>query len=321
MEHGAWSMEHGAWSMEHGAWKLENDIMSMVSMSIQIKGYTPMNNLPGEEMTPKHLMLSNFVGWNCWCGNEEHCMVCNQTMMTCKTYEAVMVWRTSIESSSSSKARTEYLRTVCTECLAILKKEYAEDSEQPAIDDKIMVSTLQGQLYYTDRVSQAVTDLEQLHPPCQRPVFSIEITAIQQTDADAEPRENYVHTILHPANEMQYTWKMQPIDLWPRKVDSYGIYDNHCHTFYPPEKEQRLLPEVPITTIITTLRYNGLSEQQPGRIQNVLARCEIPWSPHRKIQYHVDIDRHARWTIDMHLYEPCDYSLTPYTTKTDDDWM
>jgi hypothetical protein len=294
-----------------------------------IKGYIPKNNLPGEEMTPEHLMLSNFVGWSCWCGNEEHCMVCNQTMMTCKTYEAVMIWRAS---ESEPKVRTESLQTVCSDCLVALKKQYIDPSSmQLTIDDKIMVSTLQGELYYSDRASQAATDLEQHHPQCQHPVFSIDITAIQEVDG--ELRENYVHTIVHPANEIKYMWQKQPINLWPRKVDSYGIYDNHYHTFYPPEKDKRLLPEVPITKIIATLTYHGISFEQiraqtqvqeaRARTRNVLAKCEIQWAqtgPYRKIQYFIDINRRGQWTLDMHLYEPCGYSLTRRTIKTDDDF-
>jgi len=297
-------------------------------MTIQIKGYTPKNNLPGEDMTPEHLTLCKFVGWNCWCGNEEHCMVCNQTMITCKTYEVVMVWRAS---ESEPKLRTEYLRTVCSDCLAALKKQYIDSSTvQFPIDDKIMVSTLQGELYYSNRVSQAVVDLEQHHPKCQPPVFNIDITAIQEVDG--ELRENYVHTIVHPANEIKYLWQKQPINLWPRKVDSYGIYDNHYHTFYPPEKDKRLLPEVPIIKIIATLTYIGISFKQiasdpesesesqiRGRTRNVLAKSEVQWAqsgPYRKIQYFIDIDRRGQWTLDIHLHEPCDYSLTRYRNSS-----
>lgn len=285
-----------------------------------------MNNLPGEDMSPKHLMLSNFVGWTCWCGTEEHCMVCNETMTTCKTYEAMMIWRGSV---SEPKVRTEYIKTVCSDCIVALKNQFT-DSSSIHMDDKIMVSTLEGELYYSDRVSQAATELEQHHPQCQPPVFNIDITAIQEFDG--ELRENYVHTIVHPVNQIKYLWQKQPINLWPRKVDSYGIYDNHYHTFYPPEKDKRLLSEVPITKIIATLTYNGISleleQARPrplirARTRNVLAKCEIQWAqtgPYRKIQYFIDIDRRGQWTLDMHLYEPCDYSLTRCTSKVDDDF-
>jgi len=256
-------------------------------------------------------------------------------MMTCKTYDVVMIWRAS---ESDPKIRTEYLKTVCSDCLVALKKQYIDPSSvQLTIDDKIMVSTLQGELYYSDRVSRAVTELEQHHPQCQRPVFNIDITAIQEVDG--ELRENYVHTIVHPVNEMKYKWQKQPINLWPRKVDTYGIYDNHYHTFYPPEKDKRLLPGVPITKIIATLTYSGISFEQIQtqaqeaqtqtqtqtqiRTRNILATCEIQWAqsgPCRKIQYFIDIDRRGQWTLDIHLYEPCDYSLTRHTIKIDDDF-
>lgn len=220
-------------------------------------------------------------------------MVCDHDIYTTLTYEVTM---------EAEGRRTEYLKTVCSDCFEKLKVDYSPDDSIP-VTDFLLAATTDGTLRWTNSVSDFIKDIESHQPPMGHATFRLEIYGIQE----GQPR--YIHTILYPINNMKAGAGAGNVcHLGHRYVDQYGVHSCWSYTYVPCEYHTLIDKDQPITELEGVFSYIGSSPENPKCETHLLATGRCDWSqggPYRKLEYRID----APDKLEIIPSEPCDYTL------------